>query len=37
MIATIVAGGLKVFLLGLGGVGIVTLLLAGLMVWPVRA
>jgi alpha-beta hydrolase superfamily lysophospholipase len=36
MIATIVAGGLKVFLLGLGGVGIVTLLLAGLMVWPVR-
>jgi alpha-beta hydrolase superfamily lysophospholipase len=36
MIATIVSGGFKVFLLGLGGVGIATLLLAGLIAWPVR-
>jgi alpha-beta hydrolase superfamily lysophospholipase len=36
MIATIVSGGFKVLVFGLGGVGIVTLLLAALMAWPVR-
>jgi alpha-beta hydrolase superfamily lysophospholipase len=36
MVATIVSGGFKVLLLGLAGVGIATLLLAGLLAWPVR-
>ena len=36
MIATIVSGGFKVLIFGLGGVGIATLLLAALIAWPVR-
>ena len=36
MIATIVSGGFKAFIWGLAATGLVTLILAGLIAWPLR-